>query len=123
MAGEKPNKRLLYSERAPGRMYDLYEHPAIADVYADGQGRILSGPQVTKIEFFRTTGINEEGGERLEQREVFLRLTLPTAAFVEAAGNALAGFGTSLSRIDEGAAQLKGVMIGAIKKVQDVKLP
>jgi hypothetical protein len=60
MAGETPNKRLLYSERAPGRMYDMYEHPAIVDLFADGQGRILTGPQLTKIEYYRTVEITQK---------------------------------------------------------------
>jgi hypothetical protein len=59
MEGEKSNRRLLYSERVPGRMYDMYEAPTM-DIYVDGAGRIFTGVQVTKIRYFRTVGMREE---------------------------------------------------------------
>jgi hypothetical protein len=123
MAGEKPNKRLLYSERATGRMYDMYEHPAIVDLFADGQGRILSGPQITKLEYFRTIEVAQEADGLVEAREVFLRLTMPTHAFLEVAGTALASVGENLRQMDTGATQLRETIIRAVKKVKDVELP
>ena len=123
MAGENPNKRLLYSERATGRMYDMYEHPAIVDLFTDGQGRVFTGPQVTKIEYFRTIDVAQEAEGQVEMREVVLRLTMPTHVFMEAAGNALSRVGENLKQIDAGATQWREAIIRAVKKVKDVELP
>jgi hypothetical protein len=122
MADEKTNKRLLLSERTAGRMFDMYEAASVMDLFVDGQGRLVSGPQVTKTEFFRTVDVIEEKGQKVEVREVYLRLVMPTAVFIESAGNALAALGGNLKQFDEAAGRIRAVMTDAVKKVQDVKL-
>jgi hypothetical protein len=120
MAGEKPNRPLLFSEREPGRTYDMYEASSVSDIYVDGQARIYSSPQVTKIEYFRTIGFKEEGGARVEEREIVLRLQIPTPVFIEAAGNGLSS--VDLGQFDQASAQLRQLMTDVVKKVQNVKL-
>jgi hypothetical protein len=102
---------LLLKERAPGRIFDIYEAREVAYVYTDGYARVFSGPAVTKIELFRTTGLKQEGSQQVEEREVFMRLHIPTITFIEGAGIALSTL--DLKLYDESYSQFRDTMVTA----------
>jgi hypothetical protein len=108
--------------RAPNAMFDMYAAHQISDVFADGIGQVMYGPLVTKLEFFRLLGFEGEGASRVEKREVFLRMTIPSAAIVEAAGTLLATYAGASSQFEQAAKMINEIVVGSIKKVQDVKL-
>jgi hypothetical protein len=117
------NRRFLTSENhGAGRASDIYEAVDCVNVFADGIARVFTGPVMTKLEYFRTTEVLIRDGVAVEQREVFMRLTLPTVVFVEGSANILAGLGESLPGIVDAANNTRPVIEAAIQKVQNVTL-
>jgi hypothetical protein len=114
--------RPIQSSRAPNAMFDVYQAPNIMDLYADGIGQVYSGPAVTKMEFFRITGFEGEGNNRVEKRELFMRLVMPSAPLIEATGNILVSSVSSIAQFDQAAKMIHDLIVSAAKKVQDVKL-
>jgi hypothetical protein len=115
-------RRMIVSERSEGRNFDIREASDLINVYADGTARVFSGPIVTKLEFFRVTDATEENGVLVEQREVFLRLTVPTIPYIEGAANILSAIGEQLKAMDQAANTTRQVIEAAINRVKDVKI-
>jgi hypothetical protein len=116
-------RKLILSERLPGRMQDVYEAPDILNLFADGTVRVLAGPAVTRIEYFRTTNLsNSETNEMIEEREVFLRLTVPTSAYLEAAGVVLASMGQNVEMIRQANDRVLDIIKQSVQQAQNVKL-
>ncbi|MCS3451903.1 hypothetical protein M2222_008320 [Bradyrhizobium elkanii] len=122
MADQANTRRLLTSDRTPGMAQDLYEAKEIVDLFADGYGRVISGPAVTKMEFFRVVGVKSEGALLVEEREVFLRLTVPTAALFEHAGNMVAGMSENLPALMAASEQARTTILKAVQAAKDAKL-
>jgi hypothetical protein len=118
---DKP--KLLEHERAPGRLFDSYDAPEAATLFADGVGRIMMGPGVSKIEFFRVTGTIKEtvpgmGSVDVEEREIFARVVVPTVYLIEACAKVIEGAGGALGAMDAAQTNLKKVITDAIQRVR-----
>jgi hypothetical protein len=108
--------------REPNAMFDTYLTSQISNEFADGIGGVMSGPVITKMELYRVIGFEGEGANRIEKREMFMRLSLPSVALIEALGNILAGYAASAPQFEQAAKATNEVVIAALKKVKDVKL-
>ena len=74
----------IISERSPpARVFDIFLGEHVIDYYADGTARMSLGPEVSKIEFVRSMGPIEEEGLSVDQRDIFLRVAMPTSALIE----------------------------------------
>lgn len=74
-------RRVLVSERVPGRTYDMYAGDAPTRLYADGFAGTYLGPAVSRIDFYRNEDMIGDGDP--EARERFAMVNIPTAALVE----------------------------------------
>jgi hypothetical protein len=115
-----PKRKFIAQERAPGRMFDMYLSDSHIEMFADGIGRVAVGAQVTKVDFFRTADVRTEklGGVEhpLEEREVILRLTIPTQAFVEACGTMIELAVANSAVLEAANLQLKTVIERAVER-------
>jgi hypothetical protein len=120
-----PGQKPVISERAPGRMFDIFEGPEVIDLYADGSGRLMVGPQVAKVEFYRLKATKTEDafpGVPIEERETFCRLVIPTPVLAELCGVVIDQLGANMGLLDAGHQHLKTVVANAIRKAGAVKL-
>ncbi len=118
---ENTRRRLLMEIRNPGSAQNLYEIDEVQHSFADGIGRVFSGPAVTKIEFFRIANMNlkPEEGPPVEEREVFLKLTLPTAVVLEAALNILSNTKQNMSLMDEATKTLHKLVEDGLERLKN----
>ncbi len=80
----------LISERNPPlRVFDIFEGEDVLHLFADGTARMMLGPEMTKIEFVRSLGPTTIDNLEVDQREVFLRLAMPTSSVIEMCAIAL----------------------------------
>lgn len=95
--GNNQNERtkLIQSERAPGRNFDLYSGRTESKFYADGFAGSLVGPSVSRVDFFQiqdtaqTSGEPSTLGEMHEIRERHISVIVPTAALIDFIVNSL----------------------------------
>ncbi len=120
-----PERKPVVRERTPGRMFDVYLAPQVDYVFADGIGRVISGPQVTKIELTRVIGIKPETINGVvcpvEEREVFCRLTVSTVQLIETCGTLIEQMGVNMPAFDASQQQFKKVITDAIRKAAATK--
>src|SRR5580698_7653297 len=97
-----PDRKPYLSERLPNRApLDVFEAEHVEYIYADGSALSFLGPHVTKIELTRTIATKVEDGRSVDQRETFLRLTMPTFAVVELCALLLEQFGANTKLLQE----------------------
>jgi hypothetical protein len=113
---------LIHRSRVQNANFDVYAAPQIVDVFADGVGQVLTGPAVTKLELYRLVGFEGEGDDRVEKRELFMRITMPSLPLVEATGNILFTLGSSVPQFEAATKAITDVVIAAVKKVHNVQL-
>ncbi|WP_075357918.1 hypothetical protein [Caballeronia sordidicola] len=84
--------KLLTSHRQPGANFDLYDsNEPYPTVFVDGYAQTLIGPAVSKVSFFVTEQVIDDGGgassgstlQGVEERVVNLRMVIPTRALAE----------------------------------------
>jgi hypothetical protein len=106
-------------------MFDIYLARDVDDFQADGTGRMFSGPNLTKIELYRTVSVKQESvkgvTQNIEEREIFSRLTIPTVALMEAFGMLIEQLGASGPMLDAAHEQFKEVLRNAIQKAASAK--
>jgi hypothetical protein len=118
-------RKPLYGERLPGVTFDMYEGREVVDLFVDGIGKAMIGPQVAKLEFFRLLGTKTEAehpGAVIEDREMILRVVVPTPVLAEACGNLLSQINANVPRLDESHTILKRLIADAVAKVGNTKL-
>lgn len=85
-------KKLLNSERARGRSYDLFDAIDRHELHVDGSIGAALGPSVSRLDFHRVGEVREgEGfeGEPLEIRERSVTVIMPTPQMIEFLVNTL----------------------------------
>jgi len=114
------NRRLLNSERAPGRNFDLYEGPSPIEVYVDGASGALLGPLVCRLQFHSVidTTIPPDGGEQIENRQLKLTVIIPTPQCIEFLMNTLGGIAQNNQLILQGFEQVQKGLISMMGKVK-----
>jgi hypothetical protein len=117
------DRKPMISERNPPlRVFDILMGEDVLNFASDGTARMMLGPEVSKIEFIRSLGPVTEGAYEVDQREIFLRLSMPTSALVEMCAIALEQFGKNLEAIRAGSAGNSDVVKEALKRVAAIKL-
>lgn len=118
------DRRIL--EKAPDGSYETFEGADVQNLYADAFGRILSGPAVTKIEFTRVVdvkNISEGGKTRMtEERELFLRVNVPTFALIESMSRTLETLVNSVETMEAATLQQRHALKATIDRLRNVKL-
>jgi hypothetical protein len=108
MADSTDDRKLIRSERAPGRNYDLFSAPSVTRILADGVSGFSIGPAVARIDFFQVARI-EEGkgveGQPLETREDVLTLVMPTIALTQFLTTAIQALRDNQQTITQGMTQ------------------
>ena len=119
MADAPNSRRLLMSERAPGRNYDLYEGTPV-EVYVDGASGALLGPSVCRLQFHSVidTAIPPGGGEQIENRQTKLSVIIPTPQCIEFLTNTLAAIAQNNQQILQGFEQVQKALISSLSKVK-----
>lgn len=94
-------KENIYQSRNPDQMFDLYEPTSgTMELYIDGVGQLMLGTTVSKLSFYSVGGFHNENGEDIEQREVKLRVTMPTRKLLESCIKILASFQETASTLE-----------------------
>ena len=76
--------RKIVSTREPGRAFDVLEpETGVPEVYADGFAGMTFSSSVMKVGLYLSTTPLQEGDITVEQRMVNVKITMPTANFVE----------------------------------------
>jgi hypothetical protein len=121
---DKPNLRLVLSDRTPGRSFDLYQSDRFTECFADGIGRVMAGPANIKLEFYRVNPSDEKTpeGVPIEEREMFVRVVIPSAAFLEAVANVVASLGSHIEQFDLASTNTKKAIQDAFDRVRNLKL-
>jgi hypothetical protein len=112
----------ILRSREPNAMFDVYLAPQITDAFADGIGQTMTGPAVTKLEFYRLLGFEGEGENRIEKREMFLRLSIPSVLLVDGLGTIFQTLANNIPQFEAAAHGMTDVITKSVKKIQDVKL-
>jgi hypothetical protein len=116
-------RRLIVSERNPPlRVFDIFEGENVLNLYSDGSARLMIGPEASKVEFARSSGAIEKEGLQVDQREVFLRLAMPTSALIELCAIALEQYGVNVEAMKAGSASNLSTLREAIKRAAAVKV-
>ena len=77
-------KSLIRSERGPDSNFDLLEPAAgVPEIYIDGFVGITFSVSTVKIDLYTSTGLKQTEGKQIDQRELKLRLVVPTGNFLE----------------------------------------
>lgn len=76
--------KLFKSSREPGAKYDLY-YPSegVQDVQADGYAQIWLGRATSRFGVYCLKGFKAEDAETIEERTVFMRISMPTSHLAE----------------------------------------
>lgn len=77
-------KLLIRSERGPDGNYDVVEPKAgVPEIYVDGFVGITFSVSTVKIDLYSSTGAEIAEDKLIDQRELKLRLVVPTISFLE----------------------------------------
>jgi len=119
-----PDKKMILSERMPpGRVYDIYEFEGtVPQLYVDGTSRITVGTEVSKIEFTQSSGLERIDGLDVDQRQVSLRLTLPSTSLLEFCASVLEQYATHSTLIDAAREINSKALAEAFKRVRATKI-
>jgi hypothetical protein len=102
MANDTDARRLIRSEREPGRNYDLFDDPSPTRVLVDGASRFTFGPALSRVDFYQTVKTSDGlDGQPLETREQSLTLIIPTIAFLEFLTYAVKGLQENQEKITQ----------------------
>lgn len=94
-------KEKIYQSRGSDQMFDLYEPTSgLTELYVDGIGQLMLGTTVSKLSFYAVSSFNTENGEDIEQREVKLRITMPTKKLLESCLRTLEAFKKSAFELE-----------------------
>lgn len=80
------DRRQIDEKRADGLNYDVFEAPeGISEVFADGYHKIWMNPSTARFGLYiqKGTGNGSDGTTNVEDREAFMRITMPTVNLVE----------------------------------------
>jgi hypothetical protein len=111
------------SERNPPlRVFDIFEGEDVLYLYSDGTARMMLGPEITKIEFVRSVGPIKIGDLDVDQREMFLKLAMPTSSLIEMCAGALEEFGKNATALQAGTASNISILREALKRAAAVKI-
>jgi hypothetical protein len=122
---DRSNQKLLQRFENPDRVIETYEADQVNEAYADGFGRTWTGPQVVKMEIFRMVNVSDPSPGKpsvVEQREVFMRLTVPTPALLEYCLNVLTGMGATLASLEGANRETRKLITDALARANDIKL-
>jgi hypothetical protein len=121
MPDDKRRPPYISERNPPFRVFDVFEGEVL-HLYADGSARLRLGPEVSKIEFVRSLGAKTKDGAEVDQREMFLRLSLPTSALIELCAIALEQYGLNSQALQAGNASNINILREALKRAAAVKI-
>jgi hypothetical protein len=113
----------MISERTPGRRFDIYLGDDVQEFFVDGQARVFISTGVSKLELFRIIDSKDESGGPVDQREIFLRLIMPTAALLEFAAMTISTLSNNLAAMETGNRQALEAIKNAVRVVQKIEIP
>jgi hypothetical protein len=117
MTKNSDDRRILASSREPGAVFDLYASDSAPEIFCDGASHAMVGPVVMRLLFHVVTDVPTES-RPIEQRDLRLKLVMPTHAMIDFLVKTLQALVTNKDALTEGAEKQKNALVALLANIK-----